>query len=178
MLNFLKRQTLVPVLVSESDSNSYKPAKWSLFARTPAADLYFGGQFGDKDLKRLASLGVTAIINMRSQPIYLDAAHQQFKHLHLPTLDSNPPDLDLLIKGASFIEEEIKEGGKVYINCLKARGRGPTMSIAYLLKKGDTFEKAYAKIAAVCPDLELSPFQESKLKELEKYYKRKNVLST
>jgi protein-tyrosine phosphatase len=177
MLNLLRNQAIVPVIYSDQETVSPRQV-WSLFRKTPQADLFFGGQYNSNGLKKLRSLGITAIVNMRSQVIHLDDAHQDFRYLHLPTLDGNPPDLEMLIKGADFIDEEIKNGGKVYINCLKAKGRGPTMAIAYLIKAGKSFDEAHEQLKKRCPDMMLNPFQESKLRELEEHYLRCNLLSS
>lgn len=174
MLSLLKTQPVVPVLISDKESN--KKSVWAIFKKKENnVDLYFGGQYNSRMVKKLKALDITAIVDMRSQIIHLKTVHNEFKYLHLPTLDNSPPDLELLIKGADFIEEEIKNGGKVYINCLKGLGRGPTLTIAYLMKTGKTFEEAYSRIKSLRPEINLSIFQVMKLQELEAYFKNNSL---
>ena len=172
MLNLLNNHPIIPVTISEeSDINSKKPL-WSIFKRKQEnCNLYFGGQYNSWVIKRLKALGITAIVNMRSQIIHLKTAESEFNYLHLPTLDNNPPDIELLIKGVNFIDDEVKNGGKVYINCLKGLGRSPTLAIAYLMKKGKSFDEANSQLKNLRPEINISVFQEMKLKELEEHYK-------
>jgi protein-tyrosine phosphatase len=107
---------------------------------------------------------------MRIHSVYPNAQFKGFKYLHLPTIDNTPPPMEDLIKGADFIDQEIKHGGKVYIHCRQGLGRGPTMTLAYLLKKGLTFDDALAMVKGVRPFIDPRPEQIQRLKELEKYY--------
>ncbi|WP_295651596.1 dual specificity protein phosphatase [uncultured Mucilaginibacter sp.] len=134
------------------------------------ADLFLGSQYNLIGLRKLKKLGVTAIVNMRIHSIYTHARYKGFKYLHLPTVDNTPPKLGDLIYGADFLFGEIKKGGKVYIHCRQGLGRGPTMTIAYLLKIGMTFSDAFALVKRVRPFIDPRPEQIAKLKELEAYY--------
>src|SRR5579863_6591383 len=70
------------------------------------AHLFIGSQYNLLGLKKLKALGVTAIVNMRLHNTYNEAVHEGIKYLHLPTVDNTPPPLDVLVKGADFIDEE------------------------------------------------------------------------
>jgi len=137
------------------------------------AHLFLGSQYNLLGLKKLKALGVTAIVNMRTHNDYSDAEHAGIKYLHLPTVDNTPPPLDVLLKGADFIDDEIKSNGVVYVHCRQGLGRGPTMAMAYLIKTGLTFEAAYAMIKKVRVFINPRPGQVARLKELEGYYKNK-----
>lgn len=132
------------------------------------ANLFLGSQYNLVGLKKLKALGVTAIVNMRIHSVYTEAQYEGFKYLHLPTIDNTPPDLDMLMKGASFIENEIKAGGKVYVHCRQGLGRGPTMAIAYLIKAGATYEDAFKLVKSVRRFINPKPGQRERLKELER----------
>lgn len=134
------------------------------------ANLFLGSQYNLVGLKKLKALGVTGIINMRMHSIYSEAQYEGFHYLHLPTEDNTPPSLEVLIKGADFADNEIKSGGKVYIHCRQGLGRGPTMTIAYLLKTGLTYDDAFALIKKVRTFINPRPTQVARLKELEQYY--------
>jgi protein-tyrosine phosphatase len=135
------------------------------------AHLFLGSQYNLLGLKKLKALGVTAIVNMRTHNDYSDAEHEGIKYLHLPTVDNTPPPLDVLLKGADFIDDEIKNNGIVYVHCRQGLGRGPTMAMAYLIKTGLTFEDAYAMIKKVRVFINPRPGQVARLKELEIYYR-------
>ena len=135
------------------------------------ANLYLGGQYNLRGLRKLKEMGITAIINMRMHSIYAEARYEGFRYLHLPTVDQTPPALKDLIKGAGFAEEEIKNGGKVYIHCRQGHGRGPSMAIAYLLRIGTTFEDALALVKKVRTFIRPTPAQLDRLRELETFFK-------
>jgi len=133
--------------------------------------LMLGSQYNLWGLKKLKALGVTAIVNMRMHNDYSDADHEGIKYLHLPTVDNTPPPLNVLIKGATFIDNEIKNGGLVYVHCRQGLGRGPTMAMAYLIKTGLTYEEAYETIRKVRIFINPQRSQVKMLKELEEYYR-------
>lgn len=135
------------------------------------ANLFLGSQYNLRGLQKLKALGVTAIVNMRSNKAYKDEVHDGIKYLHLPTVDNTAPPLEILIKGAEFIDREIKNGGTVYVHCRQGLGRGPTIAMAYLEKLGLTYEDAYAKIRKVRVFINPQRSQVKMLKELEEYYR-------
>lgn len=137
------------------------------------ADLFLGSQYSLLGLQKLKALGITAIVNMRENPIFAESQYQGFKYLHLPTVDNTPPPLDVLIRGADFMNTEIKAGGKVYVHCRQGLGRGPTMAIAYLLSTGLTFEDAFALVKKVRTFINPRVTQIARLKELEQLYGRR-----
>ena len=137
------------------------------------AHLFLGSQYNLIGLKKLKALGVTAIVNMRTHSVYDDSAHEGIKYMHLPTVDNTPPTMDMLVKGADFIDNEITNGGIVYVHCRQGLGRGPTMAMAYLLKKGMTYPAAYGMIKKVRKFINPRPGQVKRLKELEAYYSYK-----
>lgn len=136
------------------------------------ANLFLGSQYNLLGLRKLKALGVTAIINMRMHSVYSEAQYDGFRYLHLPTEDNTPPAMEALIKGAEFAEQAIADGGKVYIHCRQGLGRGPTMTIAYLLKTGLTFDDAFALVKNVRAFINPRPAQIARLKELEQYYQK------
>jgi dual specificity MAP kinase phosphatase len=135
------------------------------------ADLFLGSQYTKAGLKKLKALGITAIVNMRTHHVFVKAQYVGIKYLHLPTVDNTPPTLADLIKGAAFIDDEIKNNGKVYVHCRQGLGRGPTMALAYLIKTGLTFDDAFRLIKRVRPFIDPKPEQIQRLKELEEYYR-------
>ncbi|HEY8780766.1 MAG TPA: dual specificity protein phosphatase [Mucilaginibacter sp.] len=135
------------------------------------AHLFIGSQYNLLGLKKLKALGVTAIVNMRMHNTYNEAVHEGIKYLHLPTVDNSPPPLDVLVKGADFIDEEIRNKGIVYVHCRQGLGRGPTMAMAYLIKLSMTYKEAYDMVRKVRIFINPRPGQVKRLKELEVYYR-------
>ncbi|MEJ7558658.1 MAG: dual specificity protein phosphatase [Pedobacter sp.] len=138
------------------------------------ANLFLGSQYTLMGLRRMKALGITAIINMREHSVYSEAQYEGFKYLHLPTIDNTPPELSVLTEGADFADHEIANGGKIYIHCRQGLGRGPTMTIAYLLKTGLSYQDAFALVKKVRTFINPRPSQIKRLKELETYYKNNN----
>lgn len=135
------------------------------------AHLFLGSQYNKLGLQKLRALGVTAIVNMREHAVYSKSVHAGIKYLHLPTVDNTPPPLEVLIKGAAFIDDEIKRNGVVYVHCRQGLGRGPTMAMAYLIKIGLTYEAAYERVKKVRIFINPRPGQIKMLKELQVYYR-------
>jgi len=181
MLNRIKSIiTLIIIFIQKIWDNVYR-----LFNGIPTlkrsqitANLFLGSQYSLVGLQKLKALGITAIINMRMNPVYTESQYESFIYLHLPTLDNTPPPLDILIKGADFADREIKKGGKVYIHCRQGLGRGPTMTIAYLISTGLTFDDAFALVKKVRTFINPRPGQIERLKELEKYYQKTKTTSS
>lgn len=134
------------------------------------ANLFLGSQYSLLGMQKLKALGITAIVNMRQHPVFSESQYKGFNYLHLSTVDNTAPSLDILIKGAQFVTNEITNGGKVYIHCRQGLGRGPTMTIAYLISTGLTFEDAFKLVKQVRTFINPRPGQIQRLKELEQYY--------
>jgi len=122
-------------------------------------------------------MGITAIVNMRIHSVYSEAQYEGFHYLHLPTEDNTPPSMEVLQKGANFVANEIKNKGKVYIHCRQGLGRGPTMTIAYLLKSGLSYDDASALVRKARTFINPRPGQIKRLKELEEFYKKQDAIS-
>jgi len=129
--------------------------------------LYLGGQYNLKGFSKLKELGVTAVVNMRTNSIHKDFNFKDFKYLHLPTPDLTAPSIESLKKGTKFIKSEIVKGGKVYIHCRGGEGRGPSMIIAYLMSTGLTYEDAFMQVKKVRVFIRPTKVQINRLKEFE-----------
>lgn len=128
--------------------------------------LYIGGQYKESGLKHFGGLGITAVVNMRMKADFSVEQMKPIRLLHLPTIDQTAPTIEQLQKGIRFIQDEIDNGGKVYIHCRFGEGRGPTMGIAYLLSIGMTFEDALALVKENRPFVNLTKPQKKRLQEL------------
>ena len=121
--------------------------------------LHVGGQYRRRGWPRLASRGVTAVVNLRVEFDDNDAGIAPPRYLYLPTVDDNPPTLEQLHAGVAFIAEEIARGGGVYVHCGSGVGRAATMAAAYLVSTGLTPDQAWARIREVRPFIRPNPVQ-------------------
>jgi dual specificity MAP kinase phosphatase len=121
-------------------------------------------------LETFEEWGVTAIVNMRTHSIHKDFKTVPLKILHLPTPDYYAPTQKQLEKGVKFIQNEVDEGGKVYIHCRQGEGRGPTMAIAYLISTGLTLEHAIQLVKKVRTFIHPTKDQLKALRNFEKIF--------
>lgn len=133
--------------------------------------IILGGQPARWALSRLVANGVTGVVNMRGEYDYLGAVGSlKLNYLHLPTVDNTPPSLEDLRKGVEFIQQNIANGGSVYIHCWAGLGRGPTMAAAYLVSTGMSPEAAWSKIRKVRPFVQPLPEQIKQLEQFAQQY--------
>ena len=121
--------------------------------------LHVGGQYRRRGWPRLASRGVTAVVNLRVEFDDNDAGIAPPRYLYLPTVDDNPPTLEQLHTGVAFIAEEITRGGGVYVHCGAGVGRAAVMAAAYLVSTGLSPDQAWAQIRRARPFIRPTPPQ-------------------
>lgn len=114
-------------------------------------DLFLGGQYDRRGLRRLRQRGISAVVNMRGEYDEQKEGYAPEFYCYLPTVDNHAPTLANLRKGVSFIQGELDAGRKVYIHCWEGVGRAPTMLAAYLVSTGMKPGEAWAKIKATRP---------------------------
>lgn len=106
------------------------------------------------DVPKLASQGVTGIINMCEEWPGLVREYSQvgIEQLYLPTVDFTHPQAADVERGADFIERHVKAGGKVYVHCKAGRARSATVVLWWLIKyQHMTPEQAQALLCRVRP---------------------------
>ena len=113
--------------------------------------LHVGGQYRRRGWPRLASRGVTAVLNLRVEFDDNDAGIAPARYLYLPTVDDDAPTMEQLHAGVAFIAEEIAQGGGVYVHCGSGVGRAAAMVAAYLVSTGLTSGRAWTRIREVRP---------------------------
>jgi dual specificity MAP kinase phosphatase len=135
-------------------------------------EIFLGGQYSPKGLKKLKEMGITSILNMRTTSFEAAAKEAGINYLQVPTPDYTAPSLELLEGGIQFIDRVVKAKGKVYIHCRAGEGRGPTMVIAYLIKTGLTLGDALTHVQKVRSFARPTAVQMARLREVEKKYKK------
>ncbi|MBN1314651.1 MAG: dual specificity protein phosphatase family protein [Anaerolineales bacterium] len=111
-----------------------------------APNLYVGGQQYRHGLDRMASLGISASLNLREEADDVQRGVALERHLWLPTQDDTPPSLEQLNQAVRFIQQAIDEERGVYIHCAAGVGRAPTAAAAYLVSTGMTPNQAWNTI--------------------------------
>jgi hypothetical protein len=113
--------------------------------------LHVGGQYRSRGWPRLASRGITAVVNMRIEFDDRAAGIAPPRYLHLPTVDDTAPSLEQLERGAAFIADEIARGGGVLVHCGAGVGRAATLAVAHLVRTGQTPAQAWEQVRKVRP---------------------------
>lgn len=100
--------------------------------------LAVGGRVHPDDIHRLAAVGVTGVVDTRSEHKDDEAAlgKEGIGLLYLPAPDTTPLSLDQLREGATWINAQIAEGKKVLIHCEHGVGRSVLLTAAVLVDKG------------------------------------------
>jgi protein-tyrosine phosphatase len=100
--------------------------------------LAVGGRVHPEDIKALAAAGITHVVDTRSE--YWDDAEAMAKEhielLHLPTADTRPLTIEQMLKGAQWVQERMKQGGRVLIHCEHGVGRSALLTCAVLVYDG------------------------------------------
>jgi hypothetical protein len=101
-------------------------------------DLAVGGAPRKRDYRRLAALGITAVIDAREEASDDAEALAQVGIclLYLPTPDRFALSQEQLCRGTRWALERLAEGGKLFVHCQHGVGRGPLQGCAILIGQG------------------------------------------
>lgn len=100
--------------------------------------LAVGGRVRPQDIKVLKRLGVTHVVDTRSEYCDDKEALQQegIELLHLPTPDTYPLSVAQLNEGAAWAHERMQQGGRVLIHCEHGVGRSVLLACSTLVYGG------------------------------------------
>jgi protein-tyrosine phosphatase len=110
--------------------------------------------------------GITAVVNMRTEFDDRRAGIAPPRYLHLRVVDDQAPTVEQLHEGCAFIEDELAQGGVVYVHCGSGIGRAATMAAAHFISMGETEQGAWALIRKVRPFIRPTPPQ---LRQIERF---------
>jgi protein-tyrosine phosphatase len=100
--------------------------------------LAVGGRIRPEDVKTLSKVGITSVVDTRSE--FCDdkeaLAQEQIELLYLPTPDTYPLTVEQLMEGAKWANEKISRGGRVLIHCEHGIGRSVLLTCATLIYGG------------------------------------------
>lgn len=106
--------------------------------------LAVGGRIRPRDIPYLPHTQLTHVVDTRAE--YCDdreaLAGVDIGLLYLPTPDTYPLSVDQLLEGAQWVNEKIKDGGKVLIHCEHGVGRSVLLTCAALVYAGMSPDEA------------------------------------
>lgn len=127
--------------------------------------LFLGAVPFPKDVYRLKSLGVEAVITLNESYETLVSSSlyesQMIKHLVIPTRDYLfAPSFDDIQRAVDFIHENVEQGKATYVHCKAGRGRSTTIVLCYLVKyRGMTPFNAFNYVRSKRPRVLLAASQ-------------------
>lgn len=101
-------------------------------------NLAVGGRILPADIHRLATAGVTCVVDTRSEHKDDETAlgQEHIGLLYLPTPDTRPLSIEQLRQGATWVNTQIEQGHKVLIHCEHGVGRSVLLTAAALVGQG------------------------------------------
>jgi hypothetical protein len=136
------------------------------------AQLYVGAQIGRTGKRHLRRLGVGASVNLRAEFDDVASGLAFPDHLHLPTVNGQPPTLAQLGRGVEFIGRVVRGGGCVYVHCDLGVGRAPVLAVAYLVSTGCELVEALERVQRVRPFVEFTAAQTDQLTRFAEWWGR------
>jgi protein-tyrosine phosphatase len=103
-----------------------------------------GALRSDRQIGALPGLGITAVVDMRSESLDNVAELERLgiRFLHLPTKDWTPPTQEDLTTGTAWALDEMAHDGKVLLHCQHGVGRSVILGGAVLVKMGYDWQTA------------------------------------
>jgi protein tyrosine phosphatase (PTP) superfamily phosphohydrolase (DUF442 family) len=107
-------------------------------------ELAVGGAPRKRDYRRLASAGITAVVDCREEETDDAEALQRvgIKLLRLPIKDRYAMSQDQLREGVGWVNAQIDAGGRVLVHCQHGVGRAPLLGGSVLISRGLTAPEA------------------------------------
>jgi hypothetical protein len=129
-------------------------------------NLYLGCRLYGRDESFWRDYALVAALDLTAEFSEVGFLRNARHYLCLPVLDTQPPSVEQLETGISWILRHLAER-PVYVHCALGHGRSATFVVAYLLRAGKaaTVPEALDKIAAIRPDIGLSLSQIVRLEE-------------
>jgi len=98
--------------------------------------LIAGAGITESNWKEVVDLGITAVVNLRTESQDVFGIPTPLAYLWLPTEDHTDPSPEQLLIGAQLIDTLVKNGHKILIHCKMGIHRSATMAVAYLIYSG------------------------------------------
>ena len=112
--------------------------------------LAVGGRIRPEDIKAVSRVGITSVVDTRSE--FCDdqeaLTQENIDLLYLPTPDTYPLTIEQLMEGAAWANEKINAGGRVLIHCEHGIGRSVLLTCATLVYGGMSGSEALNLVQA------------------------------
>jgi protein tyrosine phosphatase (PTP) superfamily phosphohydrolase (DUF442 family) len=134
--------------------------------------LAVGGRIHSEDIHALGLLGVTHVIDTRSERSDdKDAlSNEHIELLYLPTPDTYPLSVEQLMQGAAWTNDKIRQGGRILIHCEHGVGRSVLLTCAVLVHSGMYASDALTLVQQKRWQAAPNQRQIMRLREFEKAY--------
>ena len=122
---------------------------------------------GVSKIEYLAKEGIMAIVDMRAEAQDDPVEIKRFKinYVRLSVQDRGIPDLNEVLDMITWIRDQCKQGSKVFIHCNLGRGRGPLMTVLYLIAEGVKTDEAIQIVRKARPYCYFNPIQLQMIKK-------------
>lgn len=135
-------------------------------------NLAVGGRFSSEAAEHLAKkFGITHIVDVRVEDKDDEAVLKEhgITLLHLPTVDSRAVSQEMLEDGVAWVNQQLADGGRVYIHCAHGIGRSVLLACCVLVTMGYSAQEALRLVKQKRP--QAAPNQEQ-LDALVKFARR------
>jgi protein-tyrosine phosphatase len=135
-------------------------------------NLAVGGRFPTEAAEHLAQkFGITHIVDVRIEDKDDEAVLREhgITLLHLPTVDSRAVSQEMLEDGVAWVNQQLADGGRVYIHCAHGIGRSVLLACCVLVTMGYSAQDALRLVKQKRP--QAAPNQEQ-LDALVKFARR------
>lgn len=107
--------------------------------------LFVGGHVPRVHYRRLAALGITAVVDLRAERQDDSRALTALgiEYVNLPAPDHFAPSRAQLEEGVNWMLSRVERGGRVFVHCEHGVGRGPLMGLCLMVALGESPDAAY-----------------------------------
>ena len=119
------------------------------FSKQPDAILVYPNLFcgGFSSLTSLKKIEINSIVDLtENQYNKHDSPKFLINYFELPVPDRGVPTLDEVFTAVKWIQDQLENNKKVFVHCNLGRGRGPLLTVLYLIYTGMNKNDAIMKL--------------------------------
>jgi protein-tyrosine phosphatase len=111
------------------------------------------GVGGVSSVKSLQKCGIQAVLDLRLEdkddPKEIQKHSMEYMSIEIP--DRGTPDFEYAIRATIWMKSNIDQGKKVFVHCNLGRGRGPLLTVTYLVSQGVKCDEAIKIVKTIRP---------------------------
>ncbi|MFX1456201.1 MAG: dual specificity protein phosphatase family protein [Promethearchaeota archaeon] len=139
-------------------------------------NLYIGAYWPRLNFSKFKEIGITAIVNLMEEKLY-NPTRLGFSYLHKGFPDDSYPSHEYIEEILNFIDQQLKNGGKVLVHCSMGISRSAAIIAAWLLKENSNWSWSDAtsyikKSKFIAPAVEIRESILDYLEGIEKYRRK------